>query len=183
MGVTPSPALGTTDEIQGTLRAAPDAFLSKFVLVCEGASEVGFIRGLDQYWHETFGSTAIPALGGAYLDVGGGTPDRCFARGTTLRRMGYRAIVFVDADKPITPDVLNTFLAEGGSYIIWRPGRAIEDELFLSFSDMVIDMLVNLAKELKGAELVDQHIRSKSNGAVTLAGIEASRQAGHLYPP
>lgn len=174
---------GITDEIQGILRAAPDVFLAKFVLVCEGASEVGFIRGLDQYWNEVHGRDAIPALGGAYLDVTGGSPDRCLARGKVLLDLGYRAIVFVDADKPITPAVLNEFTAAGGDYIIWRPGRAIEDELFHSFSDIVIDSLMVLAKELKEPLLVDQHIRSKSNGTMTLASIEAARLAGLPYTP
>ena len=38
---------GSTDEIQSTLRTDPEAFLAKSVIVCEGASEVGFVRGLD----------------------------------------------------------------------------------------------------------------------------------------
>lgn len=41
---------GSVEGIQGTLRKSAEAFLSKSVIVCEGASEVGFARGMDQYW-------------------------------------------------------------------------------------------------------------------------------------
>ena len=41
--------VGTDDAMQSTIRLYPDAFLAPLVLVCEGASEVGLMRGLDQY--------------------------------------------------------------------------------------------------------------------------------------
>src|SRR5258708_20909498 len=40
--------VGTADGIQSTIRMYPDAFLAPSVLVCEGASEVGLLRGLDR---------------------------------------------------------------------------------------------------------------------------------------
>lgn len=166
---------GITDDVQGTLRTAPDAFLAKFVLVCEGASEVGFIRGLDQYWHEVYQKTPIPALGGTYLDVGGGTPDRCFMRGTALLQLGYRAVVILDADKAPMQEHVSAFQRAGGQFIMWRPGRALEDELFLSLDDQTIDLLVALAIDIKGRALVDEHIRSKSGGALSLEALETSR--------
>lgn len=45
LGVHSATCAGTDDGIQGTLRKAAEAFLSKSVIVCEGASEVGFARG------------------------------------------------------------------------------------------------------------------------------------------
>lgn len=42
--------MGIADDIQSTVRADPEAFLARSVIVCEGASEVGLIRGLDHYW-------------------------------------------------------------------------------------------------------------------------------------
>ncbi|MCV4753977.1 ATP-dependent endonuclease, partial [Escherichia coli] len=41
--------IGTSDGVQSTIRLYPDAFLAPSVTICEGASEVGLIRGLDQY--------------------------------------------------------------------------------------------------------------------------------------
>ncbi|MDP9155474.1 MAG: AAA family ATPase [Pseudomonadota bacterium] len=165
---------GVSDEIQSTLRADPEAFLAKSVIICEGASEVGLVRGLDQCW-VALGETSFFALGGAYVDVGGSNPDRCFNRGTALLRLGYRVLVLVDADKPPTAGVVAAFEAAGGQALTWRPGRALEDELFCSLSDAAIDALLTKACAIVGRDLVAEHIRSKSNGQTTLDAIELER--------
>lgn len=162
--------VGVADDVQSTIRADPEAFLAKSVIVCEGASEVGFGRGLDQYWvgqgHQSFFAT-----GGAYVNVGGGDPDKCYARGTALLGLGYRVMVLVDADKPPTPATVATFLAAGGVDVSWRNGCALEDELFLSLDDGAIHALLQRAVELAEEELVDSHIRSQSQGSKTLNSV------------
>jgi hypothetical protein len=37
--------VGTDNDVQGTIRVHPDALLAPSILVCEGATEVGFMRG------------------------------------------------------------------------------------------------------------------------------------------
>jgi putative ATP-dependent endonuclease of OLD family len=162
--------VGVADDIQSTIRADPEAFLAKSVMVCEGASEVGFGRGLDQYFVSQ-GYQSFFATGGAYVNVGGSEPDRCYARGTALLRLGYRVMVLVDADKPPTPATVATFVAAGGVAVSWGAGRALEDELFLSLDDGAIHALLQRAVELVGEELVDSHIRSQSQGSKTLDSV------------
>jgi hypothetical protein len=41
--------VGAGDGVQGTIRLFPEAFLATSVAVCEGASEVGMVRGVDQF--------------------------------------------------------------------------------------------------------------------------------------
>lgn len=55
---------------QGVLRTFPEAFLAKSVILCEGASEVGFLRGFDQYFVSK-GKPSIFAKGVSLLDAGG----------------------------------------------------------------------------------------------------------------
>jgi hypothetical protein len=129
-------------------------------------------RGLDQYWVSR-GETSFFALGEAYVDVSGSNPDRCFARGTALLRLGYRVLVVSDADKPPTEEIVATLHAAGGQLLTWRAGRAREDELFRSLSDDAVDALLAKACEVVGRDLVESHITSKSNGQRTLAAIEA----------
>ncbi len=174
-GVHTATVAGTDDSIQGTLRRAPEAFLSKSVIVCEGASEVGFARGMDQWW-VSCRATSFLAHGGSYVDAGGGSPDQCFTRAEAFLRLGYRVLVFVDADKPVTTvGLIERFTAAGGQYITWRPGFALEDELFRHCSDDAVHALLNKADEMVGRELMADHVRSKSNGQTTLAAIEAER--------
>ncbi len=175
-------APGQSDHVQGTLRADPEAFLAKSLLVCEGSSEIGLARGLDQYWSD-LGHPSFFALGGSYVNAGGSTPDLCLQRGLALRRLSYRVMVFIDADKPHTQALLNEVVREGISVLTWRPGRALEDELFLSLPDQAIDALLAFAEEEKGAETVAEHVRSKSNGTLTLEAIRVFRAQGVPYAP
>lgn len=172
---------GSTDEVQSTLRADPEVFLSKSIIVCEGASEVGFARGFDQMW-TGLGATSFLAHGGSYANAGGGSPDNSLRRGAALCRLGYRVLVFVDADKPATADVMEAFLAAGGQVLTWRPGLTLEDELFRSLSENALDALLAKAEEVVGADLMSDHIRSKSNGAATLESIRIDRLV-FGYPP
>lgn len=172
--------VGGGDDVQSTVRVDPEAFLARNVIVCEGASEVGLIRGLDRYWTTHYGNSML-AAGTAYVNVGGGEPDRCFVRGLALRRLGYRVLVLVDADKAPTDAVVQAYTQQGGEIMTWRPGRALEDELFLSLPDLAVDALLQRAVELLDEELVAAHIQTHSQGAITLAGIREMRAAGNPY--
>lgn len=167
--------VGLADDVQSTLRADPEAILAKSIIVCEGASEVGLARGLDQYWVGQGAATSFFALGGAYVDVGGSNPDRCFTRGAALLRLGYRVLVLVDADKPPSPEGVAAFHAAGGQSLTWRVGRALEDELFCSLNIDAIDALLAKACDVVGRDLVSAHITSKSNGQHTLETVESHR--------
>ncbi|ELM3617458.1 AAA family ATPase [Aeromonas sobria] len=174
--------VGVADDIQSTVRADPEAFLARSVIVCEGASEVGLIRGLDHFWTNINGQSML-AAGTAYVNVGGGEPDRCFVRGLALRRLGYRVLVMVDADKPPTAAIVQAYVDAGGEYITWRDGRALEDELFLSLPDAGVDALLQRAVDLMEEPLVAAHIQAQSNGQLTLAHIRQQRQQlGAPYP-
>lgn len=163
--------VGATDSVQSTIRLYPDAFLAPSVIVCEGASEVGLIRGLDQH-RSANGQAAITALGTALVDCGGGGADRPFARAEAFRSLGYRAAVVRDDDKKPTADVESGFLANGGTVIAWHDGRALEDELFLSLSDSGVSNLIDRAIELHGADLVDDHIKSVTKNAMDLNAVQ-----------
>lgn len=175
---------GVIDQVQSILRTDPEAFLAKSILVCEGASEIGLARGLDQYGVEDHNRTSFFALGGAYVNAGGSTPDLCLEKALVLRRLGYNVTAFIDADKPPTPALLALLAAEGVGLLTWRPGRALEDELFICMTDAAIDALLGYAIERIGRDDVAEHIRSKSEGQRTLEAIEAERAApGGSYSP
>lgn len=172
---------GATDQVQSILRTDPEAFLAKSILVCEGASEIGLARGLDQYGVEDHNQTSFFAYGGAYVNAGGSTPDLCLEKALVLRRLGYNVTAFIDADKEPTPALLATLAAEGVGLLTWRAGRALEDELFICMTDAAIDSLLGYAIERIGRDVVAEHIRSKSEGQRTLEAVEAERAAQGVY--
>ena len=167
--------VGTDDGIQGTIRVYPDAFLAPSVLVCEGASEIGLIRGLDQYF-TTRGETSLSARGIALVDCGGGDADRPFERAAAFHKLGYRVAVLRDDDKKPTASVEKAFTDAGNAVFSWREDRALEDELFISLPDAAVTRMLDYAIELYGDTLVDNHIKSATQGAE-----DARERAGRTY--
>lgn len=173
--------VGTADDIQSTIRLYPDAFLAPSVIVCEGASEVGLVRGLDQY-RTANGHDPIAARGTALVDCGGGDADRPFKRAAAFRTLGYRAAVVRDDDKKPSAGVEAAFIAGGGRVVAWRDGRALEDELFLSLTDDGVSKLLSRAMELHGAELVNEHIKSASQNGKDLDAVLQEMFSGGVTP-
>lgn len=174
-------SVGATDDIQSAIRVYPDAFLAPRVIVCEGASEVGLIRGLDQY-RTVNGTTSLSAQGTALVDCGGGDSDRTFKRCNAFRALGYRVAVVRDDDKKPSAGVEEAFIAGGGKVTAWRDGRALEDELFLSLTDDAVGKLIDRAVELHGEDLVNEHIKSASRNTKTLNGIQTESLIDGISP-
>jgi putative ATP-dependent endonuclease of the OLD family len=166
--------VGTSNDIQSTIRLYPDAFLAPSVIVGEGASEVGLVRGLDQYRSAT-GHVSISARGTALVDCGGGDANRPFYRAMAFQALGYRTAVIRDDDLEPTAEVVTAYIAAGGEVIACRNGRTLEDELFLSLSDGGVAKLLERAIEVHGEDQVNAHIVSASQGAWNLKSIRAER--------
>lgn len=165
--------VGSDNPVQGTIRKYAEAFLAPTVVICEGASEVGLVRGIDQF-RVASGQTSIGALGVALLDCGGGGPNQPFERAAAFHALGYRVAVIRDDDKPPTEATENAFKAAGGHVAKWGAGRALEQELFLSLNEAGVTALLAKAIELHGEALVDQHIKSASGGTVSLLDIQTA---------
>lgn len=158
--------VGLSDPIQGTIRAHPEAFLSRSVLVCEGASEVGLIRGLDLYFTAQ-GYASINAAGVALVDAGG--VSKIYGRANVLRNLGFRAASLRDDD--VQPDSTEEglFTFNGCPLFKWEPGQALEHAIFYGISNDAVHRLLERAVELHGEELIGEHIAAASNNTVTLA--------------
>jgi hypothetical protein len=166
--------IGTDNDVQGTIRVHPDALLAPSILVCEGATEVGFMRGIDQH-RVSAGKIALAASGVAIVD-GGGT--NAFRRANAFLSLGYRTAVLRDSDVSINAAADKRFLEGGGTIFPWSPGRSIEDELFECLPDTGIDGLLEKAIEFKEETLIKDHITSASNNSVSLADIQGQIQRG-----
>ena len=161
--------VGADNDIQSTIRLYPEAFLAGSVVVCEGASEIGLLRGLDLYRLDQ-GNASLAALGVALVDCGGGEPDRPYARASAFQSLGYRVMVLRDDDKKPTPAVEQAFVENGGTVVAYRAGRALEDELFGSLTPAACQRLIGYANELHG-DLIVEHLRTVSNNTLTFQQI------------
>ncbi len=117
------------------------------------------------------GCDAIAAQAAALVDCGGGDADKPFERAAAFHKLGYRVAIVRDSDKKPTEGLKEVFTADGGRVIAWQDGRTLEDELFLSVSDGSVDKLIDVAVELHGEELVNEHIKSASQNTTDLNAI------------
>lgn len=170
--------VGVEDAAQGTIRSHPEAFLSRKVIVCEGASEVGFLRGLDACFSSNAAYQPLAARGVSLADGGGVT--RVVARGQALVDVGYPVAVFRDDDKQPDADSEKAFESVGGTVFKWRTGQAIEDAIFLGVTDTAVEGLVAYATNLHDRGSINQWIKSASANALDLDGFEAEALLGGI---
>jgi putative ATP-dependent endonuclease of the OLD family len=162
---------GSSDEIQGTLRLYPEAFLAVSILVCEGASEVGLVRGIDQHRVES-GLQSLNSFGVCLVDCLGGQPEKPFVRASAFEGLGYRTGILRDGDVDPAPNVEKAYKASNGTVFAWRKGLCMEDELFQSLPKEGIEKLLEFAIKLHGDSLIDEHIKSVSNGSNDLKRVQ-----------
>jgi len=166
-------ALTPTEEVQGTLRLHPEAFLAPSVLICEGATEVGFVRGLD-YHYQNQGKPSLNATGVALVDCDGGDADRPYLLGKAFQSLEYRVGVFRDDDLPRDKSTQASFEAQQGATFTWDQGQDIETALMLNGNDAVLLQLLDAAVHFHDQQLVTDHINSASNGTHTELSIRAA---------
>ncbi|HWX50490.1 MAG TPA: AAA family ATPase [Roseomonas sp.] len=159
--------VGRADDVQGTVRVYPEAFLASSVIVCEGASEVGLLRGLDLYLTRQSFAPSLTARAVALVDAGG--VKNLYTRANAFSALGYRTMVLRDDDAQPPPGAEEAFKAAGNHVAVWRPGRAMEDELFVSLPDDAVEQLIERGIELHGEKLIDDHLRSASGNKLSLS--------------
>ena len=169
--------VGGEDLLQSTIRSYPEAFLAPSIILCEGATEVGLLRGLNRYKTE-LGQPALSSCGAALVDYHGGDADEPFKRALALLSLGYRVAILQDSDKPRRQDLVDRFNAQDGRLFAWRGNRALEDELFGSLTPDAVLQLVDAAIELNDEEQVRDQVLSASNGTAGLDDILSPLREG-----
>lgn len=127
----------STDEMQGTLRKNPEAFFAKRVLICEGATEVGIIRGLNAYALQPK-SNSLAYLGVRYAD---GAGKNLIKYVPEFARLGYDVCLFCDSDAPDVNAKKEEFKSHGIVIADCNDILAIEQQLF---NDLPWDAVIKL---------------------------------------
>ncbi len=86
------------EEFQGLLRKFPYAFLSRKILITEGATEWGIIRKFNDFWNEENFSLAYSS--GIIVDGHGGSS--AITKAKQFKKLGYDVAIFIDGDDDTT---------------------------------------------------------------------------------
>lgn len=161
--------LAIPGDAQGVLRASSSAFLAKSVIICEGKTEIGFIRGIDQFRVEKKKRVSIEAAGTSLLDCDGGSPARAFQKAKTFQDLGFRVAIFIDNDVKIPQAESEQFTKKGGKLFHWLEDQSIEDAIIFSATNKVIHTILETAEYLNDSDpdLLYNRLLSVSEGRLT----------------
>ncbi|RVM95602.1 ATP-dependent nuclease [Sinorhizobium meliloti] len=113
---------------QAPPRSMPEAYLAPTVLICEGKTEVGLLKGLDDYWVAQHLDNL--ALKGIALADGGGV-DNAPALAGQFCGLGYQVGLLLDSDQdPGDTEILGKLEKAGVTVFRWDKGCSTEDVLF-----------------------------------------------------
>ena len=151
---------------QRHLRCAPEAFLARRILVGEGRTECGLLRGLDTLWIASgFDSFA---LRGAVAIDGRGVPEAVTLT-KHLQDLDYECLALLDSDEPPSPSAVADAEAAGAAMLLWPGGCSIEERIFLDVPWSTVRDLVAYAASYHTAE----SILTRINAQCAEAGVAA----------
>lgn len=146
------------DTIQGKIRAGAEAFLAPKIVVCEGATEVGFLRGLDDHWVAVENKDSFAYRGVSLFDASGASKIKEIAE--TLKALGYDVAVLADSDEPVQfSDQHAQELRNAGIVVAkWDGALSIEERVFadLPWAGVMASFAAARAIWHEDARLLDQ---------------------------
>lgn len=128
-------------EIQGSIRQNPEAFFARKVLVCEGATEIGFCRALNQFRIQK-GNTSIACRGIRFAD-GKGNEMVKYVLG--FNGLSYSTALLCDSDCKDINDSKQGFRDAGINVIDCEENNSIEQQIFKDSPWLVIKELIQIA--------------------------------------
>lgn len=131
-------------EVQNVVRKVPEALLAKKVLVCEGATEFGFMLAFEDYLvshsGDNFGYKGIAVVDGK------GDTFKQVCKG--LKTLGYSTAAIIDSDK-LEAGEINSLEQLGIKVINWEDKVSIEERVFLDMPEDKLILIVEHAYRLK----------------------------------
>ena len=143
------------DIAQNHLRRSPDAFLARRILVGEGRTEQGLLRGLDAWWSQKE-KDSFALRGVIAVDGGGNTAAPVIAE--HLLHLGYEVALLLDTDKVTPANLILGVKLKGGRIFEWPDNCSTEERIFLDVPWETAIALIKLAVELEGPESVRAQI-------------------------
>ncbi|RPF15206.1 ATP-dependent nuclease [Vibrio crassostreae] len=113
-------------DLQKTVRACPEAFFAKKVIVCEGATEIGICRAIDKWRGET-GKSYMALLDCAYVDGVGNTID---VRVDEIQQSGIQTALFCDSDLQKINEKKADWVSRGIDVFDCDEGLCLEQQVF-----------------------------------------------------
>jgi len=176
-GETVVRSLGDPAALKPVIKASPEAFLARRVVMGEGKTEYGLLLGLFEAWDtqlEAAGGVPTAALGVVGVEGSGGSGS--ISRAKELLAAGYEVVLVLDSDDQGANALVPEVVAEGGKVVQWIGDvcteRAVCDQLSADGLTAFIAAAVEAADdpETSRVSFADQ---LKARGAPTVSQKDA----------
>lgn len=128
-------------EMQGCIRKNPEAFFAKKILVCEGATEIGFCRSINEY-RISHNKTSASSMGIRFAD-GSGNEMVNYIIG--FKNLSYPTALFCDSDCTKVNNRKQEFRDFGIYVIDYEDGYSIEQQIFKDAPWGIVKELIQIA--------------------------------------
>lgn len=151
--------------LQGALRALQEAFFCRKVILCEGSTEWGLSRALEQAWVGN-GNDHLAYAGAAFAYAPGGSGSTMAGYARDVVRLGYQVALWGDSDRDLSPSP-EELRALGVKVFLWADGCSTEVRLCNDLPFDALEEVVRDAERLKGHQSVHDAIGAQL-GCATL---------------
>jgi len=135
-------------------RVGAEALLGKRIVVCEGKTEIGFIRELGRDWS---GRHQIPLAQLGVVPMLGGGETNAPKRARAMANLGYTTALLMDSDG-VSPDQLTGTSTQGVRIVQWADQCAIEERIALDLPESGFNELVQLVAGIVGQVIAENAI-------------------------
>jgi putative ATP-dependent endonuclease of OLD family len=131
------------DDLQKTVRACPEAFFAKKVIVCEGATEIGICRAMDK-WRKDNSKPQMSFKDCAYIDATGNT---LVQRVDEINAVKIKTALFCDSDLPTINEKKEQWKEDGVSIFDCEMSLCLEEQVFKDLAWDGVKELLRYAQE------------------------------------
>ena len=129
--------LNIPPDLQGCVRSNPEALFMKRIIVCEGATEIGICRALNE-WRQSIEKISLACLGIGIVDGGG---NNMIERTKGFRSLGFSTCLLCDSDVENINTAKNELRDIGISVFDCENNKSIEQQLF---ADLFWEQIIQL---------------------------------------
>lgn len=144
--------------LQNTIRSAPEALLSRKVIICEGKTELGFCWALDEWWAEKKQFPSFALLG--IVPATGGGSRKAPQTALDFADLEFKTSLIADSDDDLNPDRL-TLEKAGIRVFQWSGSLSIEERIVLDLPWAGLIAFLNLAISCKSESSVCDSVRAR----------------------
>jgi predicted ATP-dependent endonuclease of OLD family len=127
------------EDLQKTIRACPEAFFAKKVIVCEGATEIGICRSMDK-WRKQNSKDQMSFKDCAYVD---GTGNTIVQRVNEINGVSIKTALFCDSDLEEINTKKNQWGTAGVSIFDCEDTLCLEQQIFKDLPWTAIKKLID----------------------------------------